>query len=71
MDKSALQSIKNNVLASFMVRLGNRRATVSVAAMVLQTEGLIHYSRGHTTITDRAGLEAFSSECYDATRQFK
>ena len=48
--------------------LGTRRATVSVAAMVLQTEGLIQYSRGHIKIIDRPGLEAFTCECYNATR---
>lgn len=49
--------------------LGTRRATVSVSAMVLQTEGLIQYSRGHIKITDRPGLEAFACECYQATRE--
>jgi len=48
--------------------LGTRRATVSLAAMVLQNEGLIHYSRGHINIIDRPGLEAFTCECYQATR---
>ena len=48
--------------------LGTRRATVSVAAMVLQTEGLIQYRRGHIKIIDRPGLEAFTCECYKATR---
>ena len=48
--------------------LGTRRATVSVAAMVLQMEGLIQYSRGHIKIIDRPGLEAFTCECYKATR---
>lgn len=44
--------------------LGTRRATVNVAALTLQSANLIHYNRGHITITDRAGLEEFSCECY-------
>ena len=44
--------------------LGTRRATVSLAAMVLQTDGLIQYSRGHIKIVDRPGLEEFTCECY-------
>ena len=48
--------------------LGTRRATVSVAAMVLQTEGLIQYSRGHIKIIDRPALEAFTCECYRAIK---
>ena len=48
--------------------LGTRRATVSLAAMVLQTDGLIQYNRGHIKILDRAGLEEFTCECYRATK---
>jgi CRP-like cAMP-binding protein len=48
--------------------LGTRRATVSLAAMVLQNDGLIHYNRGHIKIIDRPGLEAFTCECYQASR---
>ncbi len=49
--------------------LGTRRATVSLAAMVLQTEGLITYNRGHIRITDLQGLEDFTCECYMALRR--
>jgi CRP-like cAMP-binding protein len=44
--------------------LGTRRGTVNVAAITLQSATLIRYNRGHITITDRPGLEAFSCECY-------
>ena len=51
--------------------LGTRRATVSLAAMVLQSDGLIEYNRGHIKIIDRPGLEEFTCECYHATRNGK
>jgi CRP-like cAMP-binding protein len=44
--------------------LGSRRATVSLSAQLLQTQGLIKYRRGRMTILDRAGLEAAACECY-------
>lgn len=44
--------------------LGTRRASVGSAAMALQAEGLIKYSRGHISILRREELEDFSCECY-------
>ena len=48
--------------------LGVRRATVSITAAALQARGLIRYSRGRITITDRPGLEAAACEDYTAVR---
>src|SRR6185503_8276287 len=48
--------------------LGTRRATVTLAAMVLQNDGLIQYNRGHIKIIDRPGLEEFTCECYQAIK---
>lgn len=49
--------------------LGTRRASVTVAAGVLQKAGLITYSRGQVTIEDRAGLESAACECYEGINQ--
>lgn len=44
--------------------LGIQRPTVTIVARRLQREGLIRYSRGEITITNRRGLEAAACECY-------
>lgn len=48
--------------------LGTRRASVTVAAGLLQRAGLIKISRGQMTILDPHGLEAMSCECYGIVR---
>lgn len=49
--------------------IGVRRAGVTVAAGTLNQAGLIHYTRGRIKITNRAGLEDFSCECYKVVRE--
>jgi CRP-like cAMP-binding protein len=44
--------------------LGTRRATISVAAAELQSQGLISYSPGAIRIESRRGLEKASCRCY-------
>jgi CRP-like cAMP-binding protein len=49
--------------------LGVQRSTVSTVTRALQEAGLIRQRRGMITVTDRAGLEAESCECYGTVRR--
>jgi len=49
--------------------LGVRRASVSVAAGVLQQAGLITYTRGSVTIMNRTKMEQMSCDCYAMIEQ--
>ena len=49
--------------------LGVRREGVTEAAGHLQEAGLIHYSRGHITVLDRAKLEKRVCECYAVVKK--
>jgi CRP-like cAMP-binding protein len=44
--------------------LGTRRATISVAAASLQSQGLISYSPGSIKIESRRSLERAACDCY-------
>jgi CRP-like cAMP-binding protein len=48
--------------------LGVRSTTVSLTAKTLQNAGLIEYRRGRVRLTDRAGLQKASCDCYGAMR---
>ncbi len=49
--------------------LGVHRPSVTIAARTLQNAGLIRYSRGVITVTDRKGLEEAACECYASIRR--
>jgi CRP-like cAMP-binding protein len=49
--------------------LGTRRASVTVAAGILQDAGFITYTRGRVTIENRRSLEKASCECYAILKQ--
>lgn len=48
--------------------LGARRSTVTVAAGLLQRQGMIEYKRGKIRITNRPSLESAACECYQIVR---
>jgi CRP-like cAMP-binding protein len=58
-------TLTHDVLANL---LGVWRDGVSKAARGLQSSGIIHYSRGHITVINRAGLEARCCECYGVVK---
>ena len=65
------RAIANEILITHEIlgyTLGVRRATITVAAKVLQSEGLIEYRRGTLTVTNRPGLEFAACECYQIIR---
>jgi CRP-like cAMP-binding protein len=49
--------------------LGVRRTSVTIAARLLQSAGMISYRRGHIHILDRCALEDAACECYATIRQ--
>jgi CRP-like cAMP-binding protein len=64
---SDLLLLTHDVIASL---LGTRRASVTVAAGLMQRAGLIRMSRGQITILDPCGLEAMTCECYGILRDY-
>jgi CRP-like cAMP-binding protein len=65
MTRDRLQSDRLELTQEFLsTMLGVERSGVTLAAITLQDEGLIKYSRGRITILDRTSLERASCECY-------
>lgn len=50
--------------------LGTRRATVTIAAGLLQRAGVLRYTRGHIHILNRGMLEEAACECYPRGREY-
>jgi CRP-like cAMP-binding protein len=65
---SAALPITHDFIATMM---GTDRATVSLAAIVLQKKGIIEYARGAVKIVNRRKLEKSACECYDVIQQFE
>ena len=63
---STILPFTHDYLASM---LGTGRASVSVAAGILQKAGFVEYKRGTVTVVNRSGLEDAACECYGAIRK--
>lgn len=65
MSSDGVDSNEVNLTQEYLATmLGVRRSGVTEAALELQGEGLIRYSRGHVEILERQKLEASACECY-------
>ena len=66
-DRTQLEQM--NFTQEFLgMMLGSRRTTVTLIAKSLQRAGLIEYSRGRVTITNREDLESTACDCYQITK---
>ena len=69
----SLDRIQSNELAMtqdlIANMLGVRREGVTVAALSLQSAGLIRYARGHITVLNRDGIEKRACECYAVVKK--
>jgi CRP-like cAMP-binding protein len=64
---SGIVPITHDFLATM---LGTDRPSVTVAAGMLQREGIIEYTRGFVRILNRKKLESFACECYALIKQY-
>lgn len=65
--ESGIVPITHDFLATM---LGTDRPTVTVAAGLLQRNGILEYTRGQVRILSRKKLEEFACECYAVVRQY-
>ena len=65
---SRLLPFTHEFLASM---LGTGRASVSIAAGILQKAGFIQYKRGAVRVLNRKNLEDAACECYQTIKQFE
>ena len=65
---SGVLPITHDFIATMM---GTDRSTMSLAASIMQKEGIIEYLRGAVKILNRRKLEKSSCECYGVIRQFE
>jgi CRP-like cAMP-binding protein len=65
---SGMLPITHDFIATMM---GTDRTTVSLAASVMQKNGIIDYVRGAVKIVNRRKLEKASCECYSVIQQFE
>jgi CRP-like cAMP-binding protein len=65
---SGFLPITHDFIATMM---GTDRSTVSLAASVLQKQGIIEYARGAVKIVNRRKLEKSACECYGVIQQFE
>jgi CRP-like cAMP-binding protein len=65
---SGLLPITHDYIATMM---GTDRSTVSLAASVLQKQGIIEYARGAVKIVNRRKLEKSACECYGVIQQLE
>jgi CRP-like cAMP-binding protein len=65
---SALLPITHDFIATMM---GTDRSTVSLAASLMQKNGIIDYVRGAVKIVNRRKLEKSSCECYGVIQHFE
>ncbi|NJO34045.1 MAG: winged helix-turn-helix domain-containing protein [Rhodospirillales bacterium] len=67
-DRSGLSTLPftQNVIAEM---LGVQRPTVTIAARMMQSAGLVDIRRGSFTVLDRSGLMDVACECYEIIRR--